>query len=120
MWERKRLKAKTDYVPEQGDIAWMILDPRTGHEQSGRRPVLVISHQKLAERTSLVIVSPITSKIKGLPYEIVLSGTTTKGAVLPIHVKSVDFRQRKAVFIEKAPISVVAKTIQGVQNLIEV
>lgn len=107
-----------NYVPEQGDIAWMILDPRVGHEQSGRRPVIILSKQKFSEKTGLVIVSPITSKIKGLPYEIVLSGTKTSGAILPIHVKSVDYRQRKATFIEKAPNRITAKAIKGVSNII--
>lgn len=109
---------KTDYVPDRGDIVWMILDPRVGHEQSGRRPVIVLSPKKLAEHTNLAVISPITSKVIGLPYEIVLSGTKTKGAILPIHVKSVDFRKRKAIFIEKAPSIVLNKTIKSVQNLI--
>ena len=108
----------SDYIPERGDIAWMILDPRVGHEQSGRRPVIVLSHKKLAEHTNLVVVSPITSKVIGLPYEVELIGTQTMGAILPIHVKSVDFRKRKAVFIEKAPDRILSKTIKSVQNLI--
>lgn len=107
-----------DYVPERGDIAWMVLDPRVGHEQSGRRPVLVISDKQLADHTNLVVICPITSKIKGLPYEIVLSDNKTVGAILPIHVKSVDFRYRKAVFIEKAPSHIVAKIILSVQNIL--
>lgn len=110
--------ASDAYVPEQGDIAWMILDPRTGHEQSGRRPVIVISHKKLADHTGLVVVCPITSKIKGLPYEIILKNTLTQGAILPIHTRSVDYKKRKTIFIEKAPKSEVNKTIRGVQNLI--
>lgn len=110
---------KDGYIPEHGDIAWMILDPRVGHEQSGRRPVIVISHKKLAEHTNLVVICPVTSKIIGLPYEIELKGTKTNGAILPIHVRSADFRQRKAVFIEKAPESIISKTVRGVQNLIE-
>ncbi|HUC86937.1 MAG TPA: type II toxin-antitoxin system PemK/MazF family toxin [Candidatus Saccharimonadales bacterium] len=111
--------ANTDYIPEQGDIAWMILDPRVGHEQSGRRPAIVLSHKELAEHTNLVVVSPITSGVKGFPYEIILRGTSTKGAVLSIHVRSVDFRKRKAVFIEKAPPKVLAKAIKAVQNMID-
>ena len=110
--------ARADYIPERGDIVWMILDPRTGHEQSGRRPVVVLSHKELAEHTNLVVVSPITSKLKGLPYEIELTGTKTRGAILPIHVRSVDFRIRKAVFIEKVSLPILAKTVKGIQNLI--
>lgn len=112
------LVAKTDYIPDRGDIVWMVLDPIIGHQQSGRRPVIVLSPRKLAEHTNLAVVSPITSKVIGLPFEVVLSGTKTKGAILLIHIKSVDFRQRKATYIEKAPSQVVAKTIKSVQNLI--
>jgi mRNA interferase MazF len=109
---------KVDYIPERGDIVWMILDPRIGHEQSGRRPVIVLSHRKLAVHTNLAVISPITSKIIDLPYEVVLSGTKTQGVILPIHVKSVDFRKHKATFIEKAPANILSITIKSVQNLI--
>lgn len=107
------------YIPERGDIAWMILDPRVGHEQSGRRPVIVLSHKTMAEHTRLVVIMPITSKVIGLPYEIVLKGTKTKGAILPFQVRSVDFLTRKAVFVEKAPPHILAKAIKAVQNMIE-
>jgi len=114
MLEPKILMSKADYIPDRGDIIWLILDPRSGHEQSGRRPVIVLSHKQLAEHTGLVVVSPITSKAKGLPYEIELTGTKTSGAILPIHVRSVDFRHRKAVFIEKTPSDILQRTIEGV------
>lgn len=110
---------KGEYLPERGDIAWMILDPRVGHEQSGRRPVLIISHGLLAENAGMAVIVPITSKTKGLPYELSLKGTKTKGALLPIHVKSVDFRHRKAVFIEKLPKAQFNKALVGVINLID-
>ncbi len=93
------------YVPERGDIAWIILDPRVGHEQSGRRPVLVLSHQLLARQTNLTVIVPIISKIKGLPYEIVLKNTKTNGDILPIHTRTVDFVARKAVYIERVPVT---------------
>ncbi len=109
---------KPDYVPERGDIVWLVLDPRVGHEQSGRRPSLVLSHKALAQHTNLAVVTPITSKVIGLPYEIVLSHTKTQGAVLPIHIKSVDFRSRKAVFIEKAPEAILNRALKAVQNII--
>lgn len=112
------MTTKSDYIPERGDIVWMVLEPRVGHEQSGRRPVIVLSHKELAEHTNLAVICPITSKVKGLPYEIVLERTKTNGAILPFHVRSVDFRSRKIKFIEKAPDSVVTKSVKGVQNAI--
>ncbi|TAH31920.1 mRNA-degrading endonuclease [Candidatus Saccharibacteria bacterium] len=107
------------YVPQRGDIAWMILDPRTGHEQSGRRPVLVLSHAAMAEHTRMVVVMPITSKVIGLPFEIVLRGTKTTGAILPFHIRSVDYSARKAVFIEKAPSAILTRALKAIQNMVE-
>lgn len=113
------MTTRTDYIPDRGDIAWVILDPRVGHEQSGRRPVMVLSHKALAEHTRVAVTMPITSKIKGLPYEIVLKGTKTTGAILPIHVRSVDYVSRKAIFIEKAPPAILTRAVKAVQNMID-
>ena len=108
----------TDYVPERGDIVWMVLDPRVGHEQSGQRPVIVLSPKILAKHTNLAVICPITTRIKGLPYEIVLDGLKTKGAILPFHIRSVDIAARKIKFIEKAPEHILDITARAVSNII--
>ncbi len=90
------------YVPDYADIVWVVLESRVGHEQSGRRPAIVLSNRKFSEHTSLAVVCPITSNAKGLPFEVELQGTSTKGAILPIHVKSIDWKARKVKFIEKS------------------
>ena len=113
------MSTRPKYIPERGDIVWMILDPRKGHEQSGRRPVIVLSHQAMAEHTRLAVIMPITGKIIGLPYEIVLSGTKTTGAVLPFQLRSVDYESRRATFIEKAPPAIIAKANKAIQNMVE-
>ncbi len=113
------MTTQSKYVPDRGDIAWMILDSRVGHEQSGRRPVIVLSHKAMAEHTQLAVIMPITNKTIGLPFEIVLTGPKTTGAILPFHVRSVDFMTRKAVFIEKAPSHILAKAVKAVQNMVE-
>ena len=113
------MTTQSKYIPERGDIAWMILDPRVGHEQSGRRPVIVLSHKAMAEHTRLAVIMPITSKTIGLPFEIVLSGTKTAGAILPFQVRSVDYITRKAVFIEKVPPRILAKALKSIQNMVE-
>ncbi len=92
--------ARSPYLPDAGDLIWLTFDPRVGHEQSGRRPALVISPRLFTERTGLAIACPITSKIKGLPFEVLVSGTKIKGAILPIQVRSVDVKARKTEFIE--------------------
>lgn len=109
---------QSKYIPERGDIVRVVLDPRTGHEQSGHRPAIVLSHKAMAEHTRLAVIMPITSTTIGLPYEIVLKGTKTTGVILPFQVRSVDFLTLKAVFIEKAPPNILAKAIKAIQNMV--
>jgi mRNA interferase MazF len=108
----------TTYLPDYGDIIWLVLDPRVGHEQSGRRPALVISNKEFSDHTNLAVVCPITSKVKSLPFEIQLKSTKTKGVVLPIHVKSIDWNTRKVKFIEKAPQDITSIVTQSVGAII--
>jgi|SRR3989344_4195420 len=108
----------TSYAPSKGDIIWIDLDPRTGHEQSGRRPAIVLSEKLLYTQTGFAIICPITSKIKGLLLEIELNGTKTKGVILPMHVRSVDLSARHIKFIESAPTRIVDSTISHILTLI--
>ena len=73
-----------------------------GHEQGGRRPFLVLSPRAYNERSRLVVGCPISSKTKGYSFEVPVSGRRVKGVVLSDHVKSLDWRERKASFIERA------------------
>ncbi len=111
-------KPTTKYSPDQGDIIWLMLDPRTGHEQSGRRPAIVLSPKLLAERTGLAIICPITTKVRGLSFEIVLKKTKTKGVILPIHLRSVDVFARQAKYIEKVSPQLLATVIERVRALL--
>lgn len=110
--------SKSVYLPDKGDLIWVILDPRVGHEQSGRRPAIVLSPSLFSERTGLAVICPITSKIKGLPFEIVIKSKNIDGAILPIHLRSIDINARKAQFIEKAPIAILEKTNKAVDSII--
>lgn len=115
--ERGGMTSKT-YVPERGDLIWLNLDPRMGHEQSGHRPAIVLSEQLLAVRTGLIVICPITSKPQGKPYEVAVESGKVKGAVLTIHVRSIDFAERQAAFINKAPRSVLDEAVEKASLLI--
>ncbi len=95
------------YLPDSGELIWLDLDPRTGHEQSGRRPCLVLSDKEFSHRTGMAIICPVTSRPRGLLWEVKLPDTKTQGVVLPVHVKSVDLAARYPKFIEQAPDEVV-------------
>ncbi len=90
------------YVPDRGDVVWLHLDPRTGHEQSGRRPAVVLSPKAYNGKVGLALFCPITTQIKGYPFEVVLpAGLPVSGAVLSDQIKSLDWRSRGAKRIAK-------------------
>jgi mRNA interferase MazF len=107
------------YVPERGDIVWISLDPQAGHEQAGRRPALVLSPSGYNAKTGLAILAPITRQVKGYPYEIAFpeSGKVA-GVVLCDQIKNLDWRARRAEFIDQAPDSVVLNVLGKIQTLI--
>ncbi len=89
------------YIPDQGDIVWCSFDPSLGHEQKGRRPGIVLSHSSYTKASGLIILCPITSKEKGYPFEFPFQGTDVGGVVLPDQICSIDWKERKVMFIEK-------------------
>ena len=62
------------YVPDRGHAVWMNFNPQAGHEQAGHRPALVISPASYNGRTGLLLCCPITSQIKGYPFEVEIKG----------------------------------------------
>lgn len=88
--------ATRPYVPDSGDIVWLEFDPQAGHEQAGHRPALVISPASYNGKTSLMVCCPLTTKIKGHPFEVLTDVGGVAGAVLSDQVKSLDWRVRNA------------------------
>ncbi len=92
------------FVPDLGDFVWITFDPQAGREQAGRRPALVISPRDYNDRTGLALVCPVTSKIKGYPFEIAAPpGIPVRGVILADHIKSVDWNAWKATYVCDAP-----------------
>lgn len=83
------------YVPDAGDIVWLQFNPQAGHEQAGHRPAVVLSPASYNRRTSLMLCCPMTTQIKGYPFE-VLIGSQQDQAVLADQVKSLDWQVRRA------------------------
>lgn len=82
-------------TPERGDIVWINLDPQAGREQAGHRPAIVLS-TSFYNRNGLLICCPITSKIKGYPFEVKVKSKKGEisGVVLADHVKCLDWQKR--------------------------
>ena len=84
------------YVPDTGEVVWLRFDPQAGHEQSGHRPALVISPASYNGKTGLMVCCPMSTKIKGHPFEVLAEVDGVECAVLSDQVKSLDWRGRRA------------------------
>ena len=106
-------------APDRGDLVWLEFDPQAGREQAGHRPALVLSPKAYNERVGLALVCPVTSRVKGYPFEVALpsSGKIT-GVVLSDQVRSLDWRARKAAVAAKAPPAAVADVLGKLQKLL--
>ena len=82
------------HVPEAGDVVWLEFSPQAGHEQAGHRPALVLSPASYNGKTGMMICCPMTTQIKGYPFEVVIS-KNPPSAILSDQVKSLDWRARR-------------------------
>jgi mRNA interferase MazF len=87
------------YIPDAGDLVWLTFDPQAGHEQRGRRPALILSPRAYNAKARLAIACPLTSHVKGYPFEVALpaDGRVT-GVVLADHVPNLDWGARRVEF----------------------
>ena len=102
--------ASQNYVPDQGDLVWLDFDPQAGHEQAGRRPALVLSPKSYNQATKLILCCPVTSRVKGYPFEVVILGSPKiSGVVLSDQIRSLDWVARNAQFIDRVQTAVLSE-----------
>lgn len=107
------------YVPDRGDIVWLYFTPHAGHEQAGRRPAITISPKEYNHKVGLALFCPVTSQVKGYPFEVALpKGLPVAGVVLSDQLKSLDWTARRAEFAAKAPAALVAEIIAKASTLL--
>ncbi len=107
------------YVPDRGDIVWLEFNPQAGHEQAGHRPALVLSPATYNRRTGLMLCCPITTRIKGYPFEVAINRQSdTAGIILADQVKSLDWKARCAKKKGKAPTEVVTEALAKLHALL--
>ena len=117
-WEMKFGNAMA-YIPNSGDMIWITFNPQAGHEQAGRRPALVLSPVTYNGKVGLAILCPITSQIKGYPFEVLIpEGLKISGAILSDQVKSLDWKARQAEFVCKLPPANFNEVVQKLSTLI--
>ncbi len=94
---------KPEYCPEAGDLVWIDFNPTLGHEQSGRRPALVLTAKPYNTVARLCVVCPITSRVRGYPFEVALpEGAALSGVVLADQPRSVSWQKRYVRYAGRA------------------
>jgi mRNA interferase MazF len=107
------------FIPDKGDIVWINMQPQAGHEQSGRRPAAVLSPKSYNGKVGLALLCPITSQIKGYPFEVMIPlELKVKGVILSDQVKSLDWKIRNAEFCDKLPKDVISEIIKKLETLL--
>jgi mRNA interferase MazF len=107
------------YIPDRGDVVWIDLNPQAGHEQSGRRPALVLSPASYNGKVGLALLCPITNRVKGYPFEVKIpEGPAVSGVILSDQVKNLDWRTRRAEFICDLPKAVTHEVLRRLHLLL--
>jgi mRNA interferase MazF len=108
------------YVPARGDLVWLQFNPQAGHEQAGHRPGVVISPSSYNRRVGLALCCPVTSQVKGYPFEVLLpKGLAVEGAILADQIKSLDWRVRKARRLGRLPADVLNEAVGKILALVD-
>jgi mRNA interferase MazF len=97
----------------------MSFDPQSGHEQAGWRPALVISPSLYNRVSSLAVLCPIASRVRGYPFEVRLpDDLDVAGVVLVDQVRSLDWRSRRARLVGRVPAGVMSEVLARLEPLV--
>ena len=108
------------YCPQRGDVVWLSFNPQAGHEQAGHRPALVVSPREYNQMVGLALFCPITSQVKGYPFEVALPDhLPASGVILSDQIKNLDWKSRKATFCCKIPPATLEEVTAKLLTLIE-
>lgn len=106
------------YIPERGDLVWIQMNPQAGREQAGHRPAFVVSPRTYNKKVGLALMCPVTTKEKGYPFEVKITGRKIKGVILADQVKSLDWQARSARFEERTDEATTAEVLAKLETLI--
>jgi mRNA-degrading endonuclease toxin of MazEF toxin-antitoxin module len=109
---------------KRGEIWLVSLDPSSGHEQKGRRPMLIVSPEALNRITKLPIILPITSggnfaRTAGFAVPLTGVGTKTTGAVRCDQPRALDLAARGARKLESIPDTVMDEVLAKISPIFE-
>jgi mRNA interferase ChpB len=107
---------------ERGDIYFVALDPTSGHEQRGHRPVLVLTTSQFNKLTNTPVVLPITTGgafARNIGFAVALSATKITGLIRCDQPRTLDLKARGARKVDQAPGEVVQQALAKVATLFE-
>lgn len=108
---------------DRGDIYLVSLDPTSGHEQQGTRPVLIVSPGAFNRLTKTPVVLPITSggfaRTAGFAVSLMGAGTTTTGMVRCDQPRAIDLAARNGRKLESVPAAIVDEVLAKLASLFE-
>jgi mRNA interferase ChpB len=107
---------------KRGDIYLVSLDPTAGHEQSGSRPVLVVSPVEFNNATKLPVILPITNGsefARRLGFAVPVTGIKTTGVVRCDQPRVIDLAARHARKVDTLPESIMEEVLAKVATLFE-
>ena len=111
-------------VPLRGDAVWIDFNPQVGHEQAGRRPAIVLTTKDFNDKTSLIVLCPITrssAREQRNPFAIAIpEGLEVDGAILTDQIRTMDWRARKAEFICSLPTETVDAVLEKIGVLLKI
>ncbi len=100
-------------------MVWLQFNPQAGHEQAGHRPALVVSPRSYNGRVGLALFCPLTSHVKGYPFEVALcEGGKAEGAILADQIKSLDWRVRQAKKFDQVSQEVMLEVLAKIGALV--
>ena len=109
------------YIPEQGDLVFLEFSPQTGHEQSGKRPAVVVSNKTYNKFTGLAVVCPVTNTIRNFPLHVTLDNRVkTTGVIMCEQFKSLDVYARNITYVEKIPEDLLFEVLDILNAFIEI
>jgi mRNA-degrading endonuclease toxin of MazEF toxin-antitoxin module len=109
---------------KRGEIWLVCLDPTSGHEQRGRRPVLIVSPEAFNRITKLPVVLPITSggnfaRTAGFAVPLAGAGTKTTGVVRCDQLRTLDLAARGGKKLESIPDAVMEEVLARISPIFE-
>ena len=116
------------YIPKRGDIVHVNFSPSAGHEMADRHYALVLSNEIYNRRTGMAFVTPITSRVRGWPFEVPVPagllpekrGAGVVQSILHADVaRHIDYREREMAFVSTAPRELVEEILDKLLSVLE-